>query len=168
MVGAKVASHERFVGNGSQAVFFGRCVPVTDLLDRPLVPIAGPDDAAETYEGLRPYLLEAEADVLVVHVIEKGGGAPDKAGLTQREEYAEESFDAFCNRAATDGIDVETRLCYGTDVAETVVDAADEEAATAIVFSSRGGGRWLDALSGGVRSSLVTESDRPVVVLPGG
>lgn len=139
---------------------------VTDLLDRPLVPVANPDDAAATYEELRPYLLGTEIVPFVVHVIEKAGGAPDKAGVEQREERAEKAFEAIRERAKTDGVNVDTKLLYGADVAATIHDAADEVDGSAIVFRSRGGSRWLDLVSGRVRSKLVADSDLPVVVLP--
>ena len=139
---------------------------VTELLDRPIVPVASVDDAIDTYEGLRPYLLETEFVPILVHVIEKAGGAPDKAGIEQRREHAEDAFDAFRKRAETDGITVETELLYGTDVAETIQEAAVQHSATSIVFSSRGGSRWLDLVSGNVRSKLLSDNDVPVVVLP--
>lgn len=139
---------------------------VTSLLDRPLVPVANPDDAAATYKELRPYLLGAKIVPLVVHVIEKAGGAPDKASVEQREEFAEEAFAAITERAKTDGIEIDTKLLYGTDVAAAIHDAAAEADASAIVFRSRGGSRWLDLVSGRVRSSLITDSDLPVIVLP--
>ena len=132
---------------------------VTDLLDRPIVPVASVDDAIDTYEGLRPYLLETEFVPIVVHVIEKGGGAPDKAGVEHRREHAEDVFEAFRGRAQTDGITVETELLYGTDVAETIKAAAAQHSATSIVFSSRGGSRWLDLVSGNVRSKLIADND---------
>lgn len=139
---------------------------VTSLLDRPLVPVADPDDAAATYEELRPYLLETEIVPLVVYVIEKAGGAPDKASVEQRKEHAEQAFEAFRNWATIDGIEVDTKLLYGTDIAATIVDAADEADASAIVFRSRGDRRWIDLISGRVRSNLLANSTHPVVVLP--
>lgn len=139
---------------------------MTRILDRPLVPIAGPDDAEETYEGLRPYLLETDMAPIVVHVIEKAGGAPDKASVEQRKEHAEEAFTVFREHANIDGIHVETELLYGTDIAETIHDAAAEHDASAIIFRPRGGNRWLDRLSGNVRSKLIANSDHPVIVLP--
>lgn len=141
---------------------------VTDLLARPIVPVAYPDDAVATYERLRPYLLQTESVPLVVHVIEKAGGAPDKASVEQRKEHAESAFEAFRNRAETDGIEVETKLLYGTDIADAIHDAAAEIDASAIVFCSRGGSRWVDLVSGNVRSKLIDTHDRPVIVLPSG
>lgn len=137
-----------------------------NLLERPLVPVADLDDAAATYEELRPYLLETDIVPLVVHVIEKAGGAPDKAGVEQRKEYAEKTFKQFRERAKTDDIEVDTKVLYGTDVAETIQTAADEHDASAIVFRSRGGSRWIDLVTGRVRSSLLDDNNQPVVVLP--
>lgn len=139
---------------------------MTRLLDRPLVPIAGSDDAVATYEELRPYLLDREIVPIVVHVIEKAGGAPDKAGVQQRKEYAEEVFETFRQLAKTDGIEVKTELLYGTDIATAIHDGADQFDASAIVFRSRGDSKWLELLSGRVRSKLIADSHIPVVVLP--
>lgn len=139
---------------------------VTALLDRPLVPVANPADAAATYEKLRPYLLDGVVEVTVVHVVEKGGGVPDKAGVEQRQDHAEESFDAFRVRAKTDGVRIDTKVLYGTDIVATINDAAAEFDASAIVFVSRGGGRLLDVIAGRVRSRLISDSEFPVLVLP--
>ncbi|GAB3423120.1 hypothetical protein GCM10027435_28650 [Haloparvum alkalitolerans] len=138
---------------------------MTDILSRPLVPVASVEDAESTYEALREYV-DADAEIHVVNVIEKAGGAPDKAGVEQRELAAEEAFSLFRDRAAADGLTVETDLLYGTDVAAAIREAAAERSATSIAFRSRGGGRIVDFLSGSVRTKLVTEVDRPVVVLP--
>jgi len=61
---------------------------------------------------------------------------------------------------------VETEIRYGTDVAETILDAAADHGASAVVFRPRGGSWLLDLLTGDVRDALVKRSDRPVVVLP--
>lgn len=136
------------------------------LLDRPLVPVANPDDAVATYERLRPHLLETDVVPTVVFVIEKAGGAPDRAGVEHRRDLATAAFDAFEKRARTDGIEVETDLRYGEDVAETIHDAATDIDASAIVFSPRSATRWPDFLTGSVRRTLVTDQECPVVVLP--
>jgi len=100
-----------------------------------------------------------------VHVIEKAGGAPDKAGVEQREEYAEEIFAAVRDRLDVNR-PVETEVRYGTDGAETIFGAAADHDATAIVVTPRGGSRWIRLLTGDVALDIVTKSDRPVVVLP--
>ena len=135
---------------------------MTELFDRVVLPVASPDDARATCHAARDYLT---GSVVAVHVVEKAGGAPDKAGVEQREEYAEEIFDAL--RECLDGdYDVQTEIRYGTDVAETIFNAATEHDASAIVITPRGGSRWVRLLTGDVALDIVTETDRPVVVLP--
>ncbi|WP_135822238.1 universal stress protein [Halostella litorea] len=134
------------------------------LFRRILVPIANEDDAAATAAALGPYLDGAAAEVVAVAVVEKAGGAPDKASVEQRERHAEASFDRF--RTGLGDVDVETEIRYGTDVAETIVDAAHDVGASAIVFTPRGGSRWIKLLTGDVTTNLVADSDLPVVVLP--
>jgi nucleotide-binding universal stress UspA family protein len=136
------------------------------LFARPVVPVAGDEDAEHTVAAVFPRVAAADGRAVVVHVIEKAGGAPDKASVEQREELAEELFAAVRERAAAAGVDVETELRYGTDVAETIIETAHDVDATSIAFTPRGGSRWWDFFSGDVRDSLVTESDLPVVVLP--
>jgi nucleotide-binding universal stress UspA family protein len=137
-------------------------VSVTDLFDRVLLPVADPEDARATCEALAG---RDVGRVRAIHVIEKGGGSIDKASVEQREEYAEEVFDVVEATLPAD-FDVETDVVFGTDVAEAVFAAADDFEATSIVITPRSGNRWIRLLTGDVALELVTESDRPVVVLP--
>jgi nucleotide-binding universal stress UspA family protein len=141
------------------------------LFDRPVVPIANEEDARATAEVAVPYLAATDGHVRVVYVVEKAGGAIDKASVEQREQAAEAAFDAFraVVEATASGLAVETEILYGTDVVETILEDAAGVDATAIAFSPRGepGKRsFMDWLTGDVRDRLVTEADRPVVVLP--
>ncbi|WP_436925080.1 universal stress protein [Halosimplex amylolyticum] len=131
---------------------------------RVVVPLASESDAEATAEALAAHLGAGTDAVVAVHVVEKAGGAPDKASVEQREREAEDVFDAFA--AGLDGVDVEREIRYGTDVAETVVEAAHDHDSTAIVFTPRGGSRWVKLLTGDVATTLLEESDVPVVVLP--
>ncbi|MFB6138619.1 MAG: universal stress protein [Halobacteriaceae archaeon] len=134
------------------------------LLERVVVPVASPEDAAATGRALAPRLADG-ATVVAVHVIEKAGGAPDKASVEQREAYAGDVFDAAVEALGDAPATVETDIRYATDVAEAVV-AAGEHDATAIVFTPRGGSRWVKLLTGDVALDLIGGADRPVVVLP--
>jgi len=129
-----------------------------------VVPVAEADDARTSARAIDAYL-GPDARVLVVNVVEKAGGAPDKASVEQREDLAAAAFDAF--RDALDaGVAVDTDVLYGTDVADAVFAAAADADATAIAFTPRGGNRWVRLLTGDVALDLVTGTDRPVVVLP--
>jgi nucleotide-binding universal stress UspA family protein len=136
------------------------------LLSRPLVPIASEDDAAATCRAVFPRIAAVGGRPLVVHVIEKAGGAPDKAGVEQREVAAEAAVDVVREYAAEYDLEVGTEIEYGTDVGAVIVEAATAADASAIVFHPRGGSWLLDLLTGDVRETLLTESDRPVVVMP--
>jgi nucleotide-binding universal stress UspA family protein len=136
------------------------------LLSRPLLPVANEDDAAATCRAVFPRLADDGGRALMIHVIEKAGGAPDKASVEQREELAAEFFEEAREYAESYGIDIETRLAYGTDVADTIIEVAHEEDASAVVFTPRGGSRWVNLITGDVSYELVEHSDLPVVVLP--
>lgn len=131
------------------------------MLDRVCVPVASVEDAGTTARALGRY---GPDRVVAVHVIEKAGGAPDKASVEQREEVAEEIFAAI--ETALGDVPVERDLRYGTDVAEAIFAAAGEHDASAIAFTPRKGSRWIRLLTGDVALNLITDTDRPVIVLP--
>lgn len=131
-----------------------------------LVPVASSEDADATIRALRPYLRSVDGAVTVLHVIEKAGGAPDKASMEQREDHAEEIFQTARDRIVDPEVEFATEIRYGTDVAETIIDTAHDIGATAIVFTPRGGSRWKRLLTGDITHSLVSNSDLPVLTLP--
>ena len=133
---------------------------MAELLDRVLLPVASREDARATAAALAAHDV---GEIVAVHVIEKAGGAVDKASVEQRELEAAEIFDVLQESL---GQPVATEITYGTDVAEAIFDAAHDVGASSIVITPRGGSRWIRLLTGDVALSLVTESDLPVVVLP--
>jgi nucleotide-binding universal stress UspA family protein len=135
------------------------------FFQRVAVPVANPDDAEATASTLAPYVEATDSTVVAVHVIEKAGGALDKASVEQREQAAQEIFAAISDGLSETGIVLETKIRYGTDVAATVIDAAHEFDASAIVFTPRGGSRWRKLLTGAVTHNLVTNTDVPILVL---
>ncbi len=135
---------------------------MSDIFDRVVLPVASVEDAKATCRAVQPYL---GGTVVAVHVIEKAGGAPDKASVEQREQRAEEIFEVIDDELG-DRYTIETDLRFGTDISETIFDAADDHDASAIVITPRGGSRWIRLLTGDVALNIVTKTDRPVVVLP--
>lgn len=134
-----------------------------DLLANVVVPVASEDDARRTAQGL-DHLLGPDDDALFVYVVEKAGGAPDKASVEGREAVAADAFEGARDVLGADR--VRTDVLYGTDVADAVFAAADDVAASAVAFTPRGGSRWVQLLTGDVARDIVTASDRPVVVVP--
>lgn len=135
------------------------------LFERVLLPVASEKDAATTCRRLFERTDEVET-IVAVHVIEKAGGGIDKAPVEQREENAEAIFAVVDEHCRGIDADVEHRILYGTDVTETILDGADEEDASVIVFVPRESSRWMNLLTGDTAYSLVTGTDRPVLVLP--
>lgn len=138
------------------------------LLDTVLVPIASEDDAEQTCKAILREIEDERPTVHALHVIEKAGGAPDKASVEQREERAERIFDVVERAFAGTDIEVTTDITYGTDVAEAILDRARERDATSIVLTPRPGSRWVKLLTGDVAQKLISDSERPVTILPRG
>ncbi|QSW98894.1 universal stress protein [Haloterrigena alkaliphila] len=132
-----------------------------------LVPVADPDDGERTAAALAPLLTDRSTAVLV-NVVEKAGGAPDKASVEQREEYAEEIFERARGPLEATDAAVETEIRYGTDVVDEIFAEARDRDVDAVVFTAREGSRFAELLTGSVARRLVKEAAVPVVALPHG
>lgn len=130
------------------------------LLSHVLLPVAHADDARKTAQALQPY---RPARVTALHVVEKGGGVPDKTPVEHSEAVAEESYEAVREVFP----DAEEHTAYARDVADAIFEAAADVGASAIAYRSRGGNRLMQYLSGDLSLKLVTKADRPVIALPG-
>ncbi len=129
------------------------------LLGHVLLPVANEEDALETAKALEAY---EPNQVTALHVVEKGGGTPDKTPVEQSEALAAESY-AAVRKVFPDADD---HTAYARDVAGAIFDAAKEVNASAIAYRSRGGNRLMQFLSGDISLKLVTNADRPVIALP--
>jgi nucleotide-binding universal stress UspA family protein len=130
------------------------------MLEHVLLPVAHEKDALETARQLKPY---GPGHVTALHVVEKGGGVPDKTPVEQSEQLAEESYAAV--RTVFPNADDHT--AYSRDVVGAIFEAAEEIDASAIAYRSRGGNRLVQFLSGDLSLKLVTDANRPVIALPG-
>jgi nucleotide-binding universal stress UspA family protein len=130
-----------------------------ELLGHVLLPVANEEDALRTARALEPYDPER---VTALHVVEKGGGVPDKTPVEQSEELADEAYAAV----RTVFPDAGEHTAYARDVVEAIFDAAGEVDASAIAYQSRGGNRLVQFLSGDLSTKLVTDAPVPVVALP--
>jgi len=130
-----------------------------NILEHVLLPVAHEEDALATAGQLEPYDPE---QVTALHVVEKGGGVPDKTPVEQSEELAEESYAAVREVFP----DADEHTAYGRDVAEAIFEAAETVDASAIAYRARGGNRLMQFLSGDLSLKLVTDADRPVIALP--
>jgi nucleotide-binding universal stress UspA family protein len=129
------------------------------LLAHVLVPVANEADARATAGALTPYDPQR---ITLLHVVEKGGGVPDKTPVEQSEDIAERSFEAFRETFP----EAAGELRYDRDVVGAICAAADDVGASAIAFRPREGGRIERLLSGDLSQKLLDRADRPVVGLP--
>lgn len=129
------------------------------LLSHVLAPVANVEDARATARALES---RDVGTVTVMHVVEKGGGAPDKTPVEQSEEIAAAAFDAFRETFP----DARDHVAYDRNVVEAIHRAAEELDASAIAVRPRGGSRIVQFLAGDRALRLVTGTDRPVVALP--
>ena len=130
-----------------------------ELLAHVLLPVATKNDAEKTARALAPYSPDR---VTVLHVVEKGEGAPDKTPVEQSEAVADDAVEAVRELFP----EAELHTAYSGDVVDAILKTAGEVAASAIAYRSRGGGRLIHFLSGDLSLKLVTSADRPVIALP--
>ncbi|QLG50314.1 universal stress protein [Natrinema halophilum] len=128
------------------------------LTEHAVVPVADEDDARATATVLKRHRFD---QITVVHVVEKGDGAPDKLPLEQAESRAADAFAAFRELIP----DVQEEILYSRSVVDAVIDFAADVDASAIAFRPRGGSRVVQFLSGDKALKLITEADRPVIAL---
>lgn len=134
------------------------------LLGHVLAPVASAEDARATADALEPYLDEIQR-VTAVHVIEKAGGAIDKAPVEKRREDAAE-FLAIVDAELGESVAVDTRIEFGTGVADTIVETGVDAGASAIAFRPRGESRIVQLITGDTANTLVTNPRLPVISLP--
>jgi nucleotide-binding universal stress UspA family protein len=134
------------------------------LFEHLLVPIADEEDAVATADALRPYLSDVDR-ITALHVIQKGGGAVDKAPIGKRREDAKLFLSTVESRLDGEDVAVDLRVAFGTSVAETIRETATDVGATAVAFRPRGGNRFFQWLSGDTAARLVSDPDVSVVSL---
>jgi len=134
------------------------------LLDHVVVPVATEADSRATLRALEPYLDDITR-ITAVHVIEKGGGTIDKAPVGKRQADGEELLATFEAEVGRE-MPVDTRIDFGTDVVDTIVEAAIDAGGTAIAFRPRGESKIIRLLSGNTADGLVSEPKLPVIALP--
>jgi nucleotide-binding universal stress UspA family protein len=134
------------------------------LFERVLIPIASEEDVRRAREAIIPYLIEAGGVAVLVNVVKLTEGGIDPSPADVQAEEAERLF-ALAREGYGDVV-VDTRTAYGSDVVESISNAARETDASAIVFSPQEKGRLLRLLTGDTARSLMIRAPVPVVSVP--
>jgi nucleotide-binding universal stress UspA family protein len=128
-----------------------------------LLPIADEEDAANTCEAVIPYLEGKDCRVFVIHVVKQKRRNADTEAVEARAETVFERATA-CFDAV--GIPTTGEVWYGTDVSETILDAAAEHAADSIVLTPRRKSVWRRLISENVIGQLARRVDQPLIIIP--
>ncbi|WP_253737177.1 universal stress protein [Halohasta salina] len=128
-----------------------------------LLPIADEEDADNTCEAVAPYLAGKDCRVFVIHVVKQKRKRADTDAVEARAEIVFKHA-----TACFDAVDIPTtgEIWYGTDVSETILDAAAEHAADSIVLTPRKKSVWRRLLSENVIGQLAQRVDKPLIVIP--
>lgn len=143
---------------------------MTALLRRVLVPLSNETDAVRTTANLITHVDEDRhdqpAELILLHVIEKGGGTIDKAPLPATKEHAQTILDTGRLTLESEGYEVRTEIRYGTNVVRTVHEAAEDVDATVILFRPREHGPLTRLVLKDRTGALVKDAPCPVITLP--
>lgn len=141
-------------------------MPDRPLFEHILLPIASTQDAITTCDVVLPYAAARSGRVTAISVVEVSSGWP---GLTPKDElqkHSQEMLDVVIEHGAQHSVRIDTQVVFAQDVTDAIIDAAEEIAASAIVFTPRSTRWWRSLVPGEIASKLVRESHFPVVVLP--
>ena len=128
-----------------------------------LLPIADEEDAHNTCDVVVPYLAGKDCRIFVIHVVRQKRRRADTDAVEARADtvfgYARACFDAV-------DIPVTGEIWYGTDVSETILDAAEEHNADSIVLTPRKKSVWRRLLSENVIGQLARRVEQPLIIIP--
>ncbi|MCL7419048.1 MAG: universal stress protein, partial [Halalkalicoccus sp.] len=135
-------------------------------IDKVLLPVANEADAKRTCTAVRPHLTDDSAEVVALYVIEKREGGPAAASIEQLEEHGKKTLGVVEEVFTDSTVTVETELRSGTDLIETIFQAAKDNDVDCITFVPRPKGRVVAFLSGDTGWKIVNQTEYPILVLP--
>jgi nucleotide-binding universal stress UspA family protein len=111
---------------------------------------------------------EADAQLVVVHVVELVGGKGGVYPMAADEDDIRQNIEARVEKLRADGLDasIDVRRTRLGGPAHEIADAAASLEADLIVVGTRGGTPFSEVLLGSVPIRLMHISHRPVLVVP--
>lgn len=128
-----------------------------------LLPIASEEDATNTCEAVTPYLVGKDCRVFVIHIVREPKRNVD---IARTETQAQTVFERASACFEAVDIPVTGEVWYGTDVSQTILDAAEEHAADAIILTPRKKSVWRRLLSENVVGQLSRAATQPLIIIP--
>lgn len=135
--------------------------------------LVGYNASKESDGALREAAIAARArqvplHVLWFHVHEPGDSMQQVERELHEGEELQAQLDAIADQLRENGIEVETELRHGlkTQVADTLLELADEIDAQVIVLGWRPRSRVTEAVLGGIAREVLRKTHRPVLSVP--
>lgn len=127
-----------------------------------MIAVSSPWAAQKVVEPVGDLARRLAADVLVVHVSRPSGGQMRE----QEQADGESSINLLRQSLADKGLNVETLLMFGDDIARSILNVAAERHVTLIVLGMTGKNIFARLLAGNVPVELIKNTRIPVLLLP--
>lgn len=136
-------------------------------MNRILVAVDGSECSRVAFEYSLDEVEELDNQLTVLRVVPSFGyaGGAFKEALNEEIENAEEFLAKLENRAKKRGMDIDTEVLVGTDVANEIVKFADEKDFDLITVGSRGKTELETISLGSVSEGVVKRAHCPVLVV---
>ena len=131
-------------------------------MSRILVAVSSPWAAQKVVEPLSNLAKRLSAEVLVLHVSRPSGGQ-----LREQEQAdGEQAIATLRESLEGRGVVVETLLMFSEDIAQAILNVAEERGVTLIALGLTGKNVFARLLAGNVPVELIKNTKVPVLLLP--
>ena len=131
-------------------------------MSRILVAISSKQAAERLVAPVADLAKRMDADVVVVHV-----SRPSSGQLREQEEYdGSDAVKALQDGVVTRNVAVQTLLLFSDDIAQAILNTAEEQKASMICLGLTGKNVFARLLAGNVPVELIKNTKIPVLLLP--
>jgi nucleotide-binding universal stress UspA family protein len=131
-------------------------------MSRILVAVSSPWAAQKVVEPVSNLAKRLGAEVLVLHVSRPSGGQL----RDQEQEDGEKSISALKAALEDRAVAVQTLLMFSEDIAQAILNVAEEREVTLIALGLTGKNIFARLLAGNVPVELIKNTKIPVLLLP--
>ena len=136
-----------------------------------LVPIDFSSSSHQALDAATEFAEKFRAELYLLYVIPEYSsvalpeGVSDEAIIEAAKKSAEEHFEVSLGGLKTKGVKASAHVEVGSDVAGTILDAAEREEASLIVISTHGVSGWYPQVFGSIAEKIVKLAAVPVLLL---